>query len=206
MGYPNFWVDTHIDFNEQNVFCWWNQLHPLRRHPAFTSSSPALISFFSPDRCLNHQRKQAGGCFCGCGVSGDSWMYPYQRTLMGNPYISPIYWVFMGYNPQESLENSTNTLGTLLGVHPIVPWALGFARWFVGASFYSQPFFQALNHSALADVMPPVAAMENHTGRLCVVSGMMKPNILSGNRSNRCYRVCCSCRGHYISNPNNAPL
>ncbi len=23
--------------------------------------------------------------------SGDSWMYPYQRTPMGNPYISPIY-------------------------------------------------------------------------------------------------------------------
>ena len=22
--------------------------------------------------------------------SGDSWMYPYQRTPMGNPYISPI--------------------------------------------------------------------------------------------------------------------
>ena len=34
-------------------------------------------------------------------------MYPYQRTPMGNPYISPIYpyntWVFMGYYPQESL-------------------------------------------------------------------------------------------------------
>ena len=27
----------------------------------------------------------------------------------------------MGYNPQESLEN-TNTMGTLLWVHPIVPW------------------------------------------------------------------------------------
>ena len=25
-----------------------------------------------------------------------------QRTPMGNPYISPIYWVFMGYSPQES--------------------------------------------------------------------------------------------------------
>ena len=35
--------------------------------------------------------------------SGDSWMYPYQRTPMGNPYISPIWRVFMGYNPQESL-------------------------------------------------------------------------------------------------------
>ena len=48
-------------------------------------------------------------------------MYPYQRTPMGNPYISPIYWVFMGYSPQESLENTINTMGTLLGVHPIVP-------------------------------------------------------------------------------------
>ncbi len=40
-------------------------------------------------------------------ISGDSWMYPYQRTPMGNPYISPI-----------------STMGTLLGVHPIVPWEL----------------------------------------------------------------------------------
>ena len=39
-----------------------------------------------------------------CQISGDSWMYPYQRTPMGNPYISPI-----------------STMGTLLGVHPIVP-------------------------------------------------------------------------------------
>ena len=28
----------------------------------------------------------------------------------------------MDYNPQESLENTINTMGTLLGVHPIVPW------------------------------------------------------------------------------------
>ncbi len=28
----------------------------------------------------------------------------------------------MGYNPQESLENTINTMGTLLGIHPIVPW------------------------------------------------------------------------------------
>ena len=28
----------------------------------------------------------------------------------------------MGYNLQESLENTINTMGTLLGVHPIVPW------------------------------------------------------------------------------------
>ena len=28
------------------------------------------------------------------------------------------WWVFMGYNPQESLENTINTMGTLLEVHP----------------------------------------------------------------------------------------
>ena len=28
----------------------------------------------------------------------------------------------MGYNPQESLENTINAMGTLLGVHPIVRW------------------------------------------------------------------------------------
>ena len=50
--------------------------------------------------------------------SGDSWMYPYQR----NPYIiSPIWWVFINlcYNPQESLENTINTMGTLLGYTPL---------------------------------------------------------------------------------------
>ncbi len=29
----------------------------------------------------------------------------------------------MGYNRQECLENTINTMGTLLGVHPIVPWS-----------------------------------------------------------------------------------
>ena len=28
----------------------------------------------------------------------------------------------MGYNTQESLQKTINTVGTLLGVHPIVPW------------------------------------------------------------------------------------
>ena len=34
----------------------------------------------------------------GCELvsSGDSWMYPYQRTPMGNPYISPIYPYIVG--------------------------------------------------------------------------------------------------------------
>ena len=45
-------------------------------------------------------------------------MYPYQRTPMGNPYLSPICWVFMGN------KIPINTLGTLLGVHQIVPWLI----------------------------------------------------------------------------------
>ena len=51
-------------------------------------------------------------------LSGDSWMYPYQRTPMGIPvYICPI---FMGsYNPQEFSENTINAMSTLLGVPPM---------------------------------------------------------------------------------------
>ncbi len=38
-------------------------------------------------------------------------MYHYQHTAMGNPYISPFFsWVSMGDNPQESLENTINTI------------------------------------------------------------------------------------------------
>ena len=55
--------------------------------------------------------------------AGDSWMYPDPKVprhgkSLFHPYSS---WVFMGYNPQESLENTINTMGTLFGVHPIVP-------------------------------------------------------------------------------------
>ena len=32
----------------------------------------------------------SSGVVLALQLSGDSWMYPYQRTPMGNPYISPI--------------------------------------------------------------------------------------------------------------------
>ena len=57
-------------------------------------------------------------------IWGDSGMYPdpnvprHGKSLY-KPYSS---WLFMGSNPQESLENPINTMDTLLGVHPIVPW------------------------------------------------------------------------------------
>ena len=43
---------------------------------------------------------------------------------MGNPYMSPISRGYLRVSyPQESLENTINTMGTrTLGVHPIVPW------------------------------------------------------------------------------------
>ena len=41
----------------------------------------------------------------------------------------------MGYYPQESLENPINTMDTLLGVHPIVPWMNGwFDAFYLGKS------------------------------------------------------------------------
>ena len=54
----------------------------------------------------------------------------YQYPFMGKPFKKALYnggylWVII-YNPQESLENTINTMGTLLGVHPIVPWSLLF--------------------------------------------------------------------------------
>ncbi len=55
--------------------------------------------------------------------SGDSWMYPYQRTPMGIPYVSPLWWVFVGkLSPRIPRPNTIDTMGTLLGLHQIVPW------------------------------------------------------------------------------------
>ena len=55
--------------------------------------------------------------------SGDSWMYPYQRTAMGNPYRSPIYtgylWVIIPRIPREHNEyHGYSVRGTPI----LVPW------------------------------------------------------------------------------------
>ena len=51
----------------------------------------------------------------------DSWMYPNvprNGKSLYKPYVVGIY----GWNiPQESLENTINTISAVLGVHPIVP-------------------------------------------------------------------------------------
>ena len=54
----------------------------------------------------------------------------------------------MGYSPQESLENTINTMGTLLGVHLIVPWFypnLSLAAWLDFWSKSSWSWFQLLS-------------------------------------------------------------
>ena len=56
--------------------------------------------------------------------SGDSWMYPYQRTPMGNPYISPIYPYIVGVygllSPRIPIFSPYKYHGAprTLGVHP----------------------------------------------------------------------------------------
>ncbi len=47
-----------------------------------------------------------------------------------------ITWVFMGDHPQESLETRINNMGTLLGVHPIVPWIWAVLIWAVLRSWW----------------------------------------------------------------------
>ena len=49
--------------------------------------------------------------------------------------------VFMGYSPQESLQNTINTMGTLLGVHPILPWTYmnGLNLWHAEAGVFHRP-------------------------------------------------------------------
>ena len=60
-----------------------------------------------------HQRTSGFGAFW----SGDSWIYPYQRTPMGNPYISPIsrgyLWIKIPKNPK--VEHQLNTMVAHVG-------------------------------------------------------------------------------------------
>ena len=89
-------------------------------------------------------------------LSGDSWMYPYQRTPMGNPYRSPIYpyssWVFMGYYPQESLYKPYKYHGYTVRGTPNCPLILtnqdsmesrarffSWLRWIIIISRFSSP-------------------------------------------------------------------
>ena len=66
-------------------------------------------------------------------------MYPYQRTPMGNPYISPIWWVFMGYNPHESLEN-TNYHGYTVRGTPNCPLHIDLGNiWYRYSVFTNSP-------------------------------------------------------------------
>ena len=57
--------------------------------------------------------------FLGSQSSGDSWMYPYQRTPMGNPYISPISRGYLWVIPKNpKVEHNKYHGSTLVGVRP----------------------------------------------------------------------------------------
>ena len=92
--------------------------------PSSQTTWNAFLPFFH-QRCWARSRVKSSsrlsclkiGCFHP-GKSGDSRMYPSGKSLY-EPYIVCMK---MGYNPQESLENTTNTMSTLSGVHPSVPW------------------------------------------------------------------------------------
>ena len=107
------WIFKLLTFPNKILLC------PLCLPQEPNSGLPAAFSDVlrapdvQPGRLYVHSEKQLGFpyinveynilniCFC---MSGDSWMYPYQRTPMGNPYnISPIsrgyLWVS---SPQES--------------------------------------------------------------------------------------------------------
>ena len=79
--------------------------------------------------------------------NGMSPTYPYGKPLY-KPYIE----VFMGYNPQESLENTTNAMVTLLGVHPIVPWWFCFHPRVVNLMLVARKGFATLGHRM--DIFP----------------------------------------------------
>ena len=101
------------------MFLRWKETNTL----LYSTSHPQKnLTLVLENRSLQKGHKGMKKQFQYLDWSGDSWMYPYQRTPMGNPYVSPMYWVFIGYSPQESLGNTINITGTLLGVHPIAPW------------------------------------------------------------------------------------
>ena len=51
---------------------------------------------------------------------------PNMGPLWGNPHRIALCYVgiYGFFHPQEFVENTINTMGTLLGVHPIVPWQM----------------------------------------------------------------------------------
>ena len=71
----------------------------IRRSPVDMVNIPIMYKVLAPSQVgflagfLNHREYHCHGyIYLKCHViwSGDSWMYPYQCTPMGNPYISPI--------------------------------------------------------------------------------------------------------------------
>ena len=88
-----FWVAVPLVFNQRHWltgFQTWS-VHPRSTHandlPGMLNGLLDLIAKHSINISLLHGKSVDHKA--RLPLSGDSWMYPYQRTPMGNPYISP---------------------------------------------------------------------------------------------------------------------
>ena len=107
MGWFNHQVDKYTVYllYRHFQFAWWSLLGK--------DTSMYLVRWFSDD-WQHHGRKRI--IFASPGIRRQAGMYTPLPNEKKRPYKK---WVFMGYNPQESLENTINTMGTrTLGVHP----------------------------------------------------------------------------------------
>ena len=77
---------------------------------------------------LRSSTESQGTVGCTPTIPIPTWA-PYGKSCY-NPCISGYLWIII-YNPQESLENTINTMGTLLEVHPNRRLRITF-RWFGG--------------------------------------------------------------------------
>ena len=137
LGYPYFWKHPYMlrwfDLSLKNPIA--SATTPLLFAAKLSAFAPTRLSSPSADGLMGGLRQWWNICkivkkwlkeiishqlVVGCT--------PTNVPLLGNPYLSPILWISIGYNPQESLENTINTMGTLLGVHPIVPWSHVFSQ------------------------------------------------------------------------------
>ena len=116
-GWPCCWSETFF----RGYLLGPSRPQPNDPHLRFAPPQSGVVSFrcayhvcFSsnnehggPDPFGNHQMTVVQTLFQGIVGCTPIPTCPYEKSLY-KPYSS---WVFMGYNPQESLENTINTMG-----------------------------------------------------------------------------------------------
>ena len=95
----------------RNITSSFTQNHGLIFEGNPTSSMYGVFTYMYPVNYQSHPHSPIAQRIVGCT--------PTKVTSMGNPYIVGIYGL---YSPRISREHQLNTRGTLLTVHPIVPW------------------------------------------------------------------------------------